>query len=242
MRVSCFECALRRSGAFKPISDMELAFINEMKRDHLVCPPGAEIIAAGQDQAEIYTLYAGWAIRCKTLPDGRRQILNIILPGDLIGLQGAMFEAAAYNVEAVTEVQLCLLPRRKMWSLFENMPELAFDVTWLGSREESIVDENLTSAGQRNATERIAALIIQLYKRLNVLGMVVNGAMPFPLTQQHIADTLGLSLVHTNKSLAKLRKLGMFSQVDGTLLLSNPKALESLAQYFDEEVALRPLI
>jgi CRP-like cAMP-binding protein len=242
MRVSCFECALRRSGAFKPISDMELAFINEMKRDHLVCPPGSEIIAAGQDQAELYTLYAGWAIRCKTLPDGRRQILNIILPGDLIGLQGAMFEAAAYSVEALTEVQLCLLPRRKLWSLFENMPELAFDVTWLGSREESIVDENLTSAGQRSAAERIAALIIQLYKRLNVLGMVVNGAMPFPLTQQDIADTLGLSLVHTNKSLAKLRKLGMFSQTDGTLLLSNPKALESLAQYVDEEVAQRPLI
>jgi CRP-like cAMP-binding protein len=129
-----------------------------------------------------------------------------------------------------------------VWSLFENMPELAFDVTWLGSREEGIVDENLTSAGQRNAAERIAALIIQLYKRLNVLGMVVNGAMPFPLTQQHIADALGLSLVHTNKSLAKLRKLGMFSQSDGTLLLSNPKALESLAQYFDEEVAQRPLI
>jgi CRP-like cAMP-binding protein len=242
MRVSCFECALRRSGAFKPISDMELAFINEMKRDHLVCPPGSEIIPAGQDQAELYTLYAGWAIRCKTLSDGRRQILNIILPGDLIGLQGAMFEAAAYSVEALTEVQLCLLPRRKVWSLFENMPELAFDVTWLGSREEAIVDENLTSAGQRNASERIAALIIQLYKRLNMLGMVVNGAMPFPLTQQHIADTLGLSLVHTNKSLAKLRKLGMFSQTNGTLLLSNPKALESLAQYFDEEVAQRPLI
>jgi CRP-like cAMP-binding protein len=242
MRVSCFECALRRSGAFKPISDMELAFINEMKRDHLVYPAGSEIIAAGADQAELYTLYAGWAIRCKTLPDGRRQILNIILPGDLIGLQGAMFEAAAYSVEAITEVQLCLLPRRKVWSLFENMPELAFDVTWLGSREESIVDENLTSAGQRAAAERIAALIIQLYKRLNMLGLVANGAMPFPLTQQHIADTLGLSLVHTNKSLAKLRKLGMFSQSNGTLLLSNPKALESLAQYFDEEAARRPLI
>jgi CRP-like cAMP-binding protein len=242
MRVPCFECALRRTGAFKPINDLELAFINEMKRDHLVCPPGGEIIAAGQDQAELYTLYAGWAIRCKTLPDGRRQILNILLPGDLIGLQGAMFEAAAYSVEAITEVQLCLLPRRKMGSLFENMPELAFDVTWLGSREESIVDENLTSTGQRTAAERIAALIIQLYKRLNVLGMVVNGAMPFPLTQQHIADTLGLSLVHTNKSLAKLRKLGMFSQTNSTLLLSNPKALESLAQYFDEEVAKRPLI
>jgi CRP-like cAMP-binding protein len=221
---------------------MELAFINEMKRDHLVCPPGSEIIEAGQDQAELYTLYSGWAFRARTLPDGRRQILNIHLPGDLIGLQGAMFDAPSYSVEAITEVQLCLLPRRKVWSLFENMPELAFDVTWLGAREESHVDENLASAGRRSAAERIAALVIMLYKRLDALGMVVNGAMPFPLTQQHMADMLGLSLVHTNKSLAKLRRLGMFSLTDGTLLLSNPKALESMAQHFDEETPRRPLI
>ncbi len=122
------------------------------------------------------------------------------------------------------------------------MPELAFDVTWLGSREEGLVDENLMSVGRRSASERIAALIISLYKRLDVLGLVINGAMPFPLTQQHIADALGLSLVHTNKSLAKLRELGMFEQVNGMLLLTNPKALESLAQYFDEETPRRPLI
>jgi CRP-like cAMP-binding protein len=242
MRVSCFECALRRSGAFKPISDVELAFINEMKRDHLRCPPGAEIIAAGHDQAELYTLYSGWAFRFKMLPDGRRQILNVILPGDLIGLQGAMFEAAAYGVEALTEVEICVLPRRKVWSLFQNMPELSFDMTWLGAREESHVDENLTSVGRRSAAESIAALIIQLYKRLEALGMVVEGAMPFPLTQQHIADLLGLSLVHTNKSLAKLRRLGMFSQTNGMLLLTNPRAMESMAQHFEEEIPKRPLI
>ena len=242
MRVPCFECALRRTGAFKPINDLELAFINEMKRDHLVCPPGGEIIAAGQDQAELYTLYAGWAIRCKTLPDGRRQILNILLPGDLIGLQGAMFEAAAYSVEAITEVQLCLLPRRKMWSLFENMPELAFDVTWLGSREESIVDENLTSTGQRTAAERIAALIIQLYKRLNVLGMVVNGAMPFPLTQQHIADTLGLSIVHTNKTLKKLSGRGLIRWQERGCDVLNGEGLAALAKWEGLDAGARPFI
>ncbi len=242
MRVSCFDCVLRKSGAFKPVNDIELAFINEMKREHLVFPPGAEVISAGQEQAELYTLYAGWALRTKTLPDGRRQILNIHLPGDLIGLQGALFDASSYSVEALTEVQLCLLPRRKVWSLFENMPELAFDVTWLAAHEERYVDEGLLSVGQRSATERIAALVIQLYKRLDKLGLVINGAMPFPLKQQHIADTLGLSLVHTNKSLAKLRRLGMFSQTNSTLLLTNPKALENLAQYFDEETPMRPLI
>jgi CRP-like cAMP-binding protein len=242
MRVPCFECALRRTGAFKPINDLELAFINEMKRDHLVCPPGGEIIAAGQDQAELYTLYAGWAIRCKTLPDGRRQILNILLPGDLIGLQGAMFEAAAYSVEAITEVQLCLLPRRKMWSLFENMPELAFDVTWLGlarGKHRRREPHQHRPAHRRGAHRGADHPALQTPQRAR---HGVNGAMPFPLTQQahrrHARSVAG----HTNKSLAKLRKLGMFSQTNSTLLLSNPKALESLAQYFDEEVAKRPLI
>ena len=138
-------------------------------------------------------------------------------------------------------MQICAPPRRKMWSLYENMPELAFDVTGLGAREESIVDENLTSAGQRTAAERIAALI-SCCTSAPTRSAGGQRRMPFPLTQQHIADALGLSLVHTNKTLRKLRKLGMFSQSNGTLLLSNPKALESLAQYFDEEVAKRPLI
>ena len=108
-------------------------------------------------------------------------------------------------------------------------------MTWLGAREESHVDENLVSTGRRSATERIAALIIMLYKRLDALGLVINGAMPFPLTQQHIADMLGLSLVHTNKSLAKLRRLGMYERTNGTLLLTNPRAFESLGQYFEQE-------
>src|SRR6202020_3316924 len=115
-----------------------------------------EIIGAGDPSPEIYTLYSGWAFRFKMLPDGRRQILNFLLPGDLIGLQAAMFDAALHGIEALTEVQLCVLPRRKVWALFGQMPNLAFDVAWLGSREESITDENLTSVGRRSASERLA--------------------------------------------------------------------------------------
>jgi CRP-like cAMP-binding protein len=242
MRVPCYECALRPRGLFKPVEAEELATINEIKRDHIVVPAGAEIIRAGDDSAELYTLYAGWAFRFKTLPDGRRQILNFLLPGDLLGLQASMFDAAQHGIEAVTEVQLCVLPRRKVWALFGDMPGLAFDVTWLGSREESIVDENLTSVGRRTAAERVAALIISLYKRVKALGLVTDETFVFPLTQQHIADALGLSLVHTNKTLARLRRMGMFSQTNGTMTLANPRVIERLAQYFDEEVPQRPLI
>jgi CRP-like cAMP-binding protein len=242
MQVPCFECTLRACGLFKPVTTNELGAINEIKRDHLVLPAGSEIIHAGDDSPEIYTLYSGWAFRFKVLPDGRRQILNFLLPGDLVGLQAAMFDVAQYGVEALTEVQLCLLPRRKVWALFGEMPGLAFDVAWLGSREEGHVDENLTSAGRRTATERAAALIVMLYKRAKALGLVTGETFLFPLTQQHIADALGLSLVHTNKTLARLRRMGMFARMNGSLTLSNPRVLERIGQYFDEEIPQRPLI
>ena len=242
MQVPCQECTLRACGIFRPITDNELGAIADMKREHLELKAGSEIIHAGDDCAELYTLYSGWAIRFKTLPDGRRQILNIHLPGDLLGLQAAMFESARYGIEALTDVELCLLPRRKVWALFEQMPELAFDVAWLGAREESRVDESLTSVGRRSAAEGIAAFIVGLYKRAKLLELVDDDTFEFPLTQEHIADALGLSLVHTNKTLAKLRRMGMFALANGKLTMINPRVLARVGQYFDEEIPLRPLI
>jgi CRP-like cAMP-binding protein len=242
MQLSCHECALRACGLFKPITPNELGAINDIKRDHVALKAGAEIVRAGDESPEIYTLYSGWAFRFKTLPDGRRQILNFLLPGDLVGLQAAMFAAAQYGVEALSNVELCLLPRRKVWALFDEMPGLAFDVAWLGAREEGYVDDNLTSTGRRTAAERIAALIVSLYKRAKALGLVENDTFEFPLTQQHIADALGMSLVHTNKTLARLRRLGMYTRANGSLTLTNPRVLEKIAQHFDEEIPLRPLI
>lgn len=242
MRVNCFECALRACGLFKPISENELAVINGIKSDHLTVAAGGEIIRAGEDSPELYTLYSGWAFRFKTLPDGRRQILNFLLPGDLLGLQAAMFDAAQHGIEALTDVELCLLPRHKIWHLLGQMPELAFDVAWLGAREESRVDENLLSAGRRSAAERVAALILILYRRADALALVENCRFNFPLGQRHIADALGLSLVHTNKTLARLRRTGMFTQANGSLTLINPRILERIAQHFDQEPARRPLI
>ncbi len=242
MQMSCHQCALRGRGLFKPVTAEELAVIDDMKKEHVQLSAGSEIIRAGEDSPELFTLYSGWAFRYKALPDGRRQILNFLLPGDLLGLQAAMFDAAQHAVEALTDVQLCKLPRRKVWALFGEMPGLAFDVTWLGAREESLVDENLTSVGRRTAAERVAALIVTLYKRAKALDLVTDDSFDFPLTQQHIADALGLSLVHTNKTLARLRRMGMFKRNNGTITLTNPRVLQRVAQYFDDEIPRRPLI
>ena len=242
MNVPCRVCPLRQRRAFKPLAANEVDFIQKMKSDHRKLETGATIIYTGQEKAELFTLFSGWAYRFRSMEDDRRQILNFLLPGDLVGLQASMFGGALYDVAALTKVELCVFPRARVWALFKQMPELSFDVTWLGAREESLVDENLTSVGVRNAAERVAALIISLFKRVRALGLVTDTSFDFPLSQQHIADALGLSLVHTNKTIARLRKMGMFTLSNGRLTLHNPRVLERIAQHFDDEVTPRPII
>ena len=223
------------------LADDKVDFVQSLKSNHLAQDAGSWIIHAGQS-SELYTLFSGWAFRFKTMADGRRQILNFLLPGDLLGLQASMFSDALYDVVALTDVELCVFPRSKIWLLFEQAPELAFDLTWLGAREESLIDDNLVTVGARSATEKIAALIMGLYRRADMLGMVNERTLMFPLNQQHIADALGLSLVHTNKTINKLRRLGMFDFAHGLLTLKNPRVLARIAQAFDTDIVPRPLI
>ena len=241
MRTTCRTCPIRSLSAFTKLPDDKIDFIQSMKSNHLLIDAGGWIIHAGQT-SELYTLFSGWALRFKTLPDGRRQILNFLLPGDLVGLQASMFSDSLYDVVALTSVELCTFARNKIWLLFERMPELAFDLTWLGAREESQVDDNLTTVGARSAVERVAALIIGLYRRADLLGMVRDKTLLFPLSQQHIADALGMSLVHTNKTINKLRRMGVFDLSHGLLTLQNLGVLERIAQAFETEIAPRPLI
>jgi CRP-like cAMP-binding protein len=244
MIVSCQACPLRRLPLFLPNSDAEVAMIERLKQRQISLRADQPILHEGEPDPPLYTLLSGWAFRFKTLSDGRRQILNFLLAGDFIGVQQKMLEAASHGVQALTDVQLCVFRRDALWELHQGAPRLSFSVTWLTAQEESLVDDNLLSVGRRSAEERIATLLILLYKRAAALHPGGREAgVPFPLTQQHIADGLGLSLVHTNKTLRKLERRGLHKIEDGRLVLIDPKALERLADlYGDGKPAPRPLV
>jgi hypothetical protein len=91
-----------------------------------------------------------------------------------------------------------------LWDLYSRFPTLAFDITWLAAREEQLIDEHLVSLGRRTALERTAYLLLHLFVRAEEADLVKNNTIQFPFTQQHLADTLGMSLVHTNKTLKRL--------------------------------------
>ena len=185
-----------------------------------------------------------WAFRYKTLRDGRRQILSFLLAGDFIGVQQKMGDAAAHGVDTLTDTVFCVFQRGSLWELHRRSPSMGFNITWLTAHEESLDDDTLLSVGRRSAEERIASLLILLYKRAAALQ--ANGGadgVPFPLTQQHIADGLGLSLVHTNKTLRKLERRGLHQIRLGRLYMRDVRALARLADlYGDGRPPQRPLV
>jgi len=200
----CEQCPLRRLPCLREFAPDELDFVKRFKTDELHLEPGATFLREGSRSDHLFTVLSGWAFRYKVLDDGRRQILNFALPADMVGLQGAVMNEMEHSVEALTPIVLCVLPRNRLYELYSQFPSLAFDVTWLAAREEQLIDEHLVSIGRRTALERVAYLLLHLYHRASELGMVKDGKLQFPITQQHLADALGMSLVHTNKTLKRL--------------------------------------
>ena len=242
--VLCSECQLRQNPLFLEQPVQERTLVQSLKRREVRLEAGATLIHEGQTDAPLYTLHSGWAFRFKTLSDGRRQILSFLLGGDFIGVQQKMGDASAHGVVTLTESVFCVFQRDSLWELHRQSPTMGFNITWLTAHEESLVDDTLLSVGRRSAEERIAMLLILLFKRAAALQADGGAAgVVFPLTQQHIADGLGLSLVHTNKTLRKLERRGLHQFEAGRLYMRDVKALARLADlYGDGRPPQRPLV
>lgn len=242
--VRCHQCPLRRLPLFLDNSTDEINLVQSLKRCELRLGPSENLIHEGQTDAPLFTLLDGWAFRYKTLRDGRRQILNFLLAGDFIGVQQKMGDAAATGVMTLTDAMFCVFERDSLWELHRQSPTMGFNVTWLTAHEESLVDDTLLSVGRRSAEERVARLLIVLFKHAAALQADGGAAgVLFPLTQQHVADGLGLSLAHTNKTLRKLEQRGLHRIKDGWLHMGDVKALAHLADlYGDGRPTRRPLV
>ncbi|API58798.1 hypothetical protein BSL82_05320 [Tardibacter chloracetimidivorans] len=225
----CFQCPLRECEGLRPLSDEQLEFTWSLKSGELHLERGGDILVQGSISPHLYTLLRGIAFRFKELEDGRRQIVNYLFPGDLVGLQGAMAEPLGHGVEALTPVTLCVLPRGKLYEIFRVHPELGFDMTWLGAKEEEALDGHLLALGRRKADERIVHFALYLFHRGQQTGLSRKNTLEIPVTQSQLADSLGISLVHTNKTLQSLRKRRILDWQPNQITFLDMEKAEALA-------------
>ncbi|NSX54007.1 Crp/Fnr family transcriptional regulator [Parasulfitobacter algicola] len=242
MTTDCNRCPLRKLPAFVEFNRNDLSFMQKFKSGELTIDPKTPLLMEGSNSPQLFTSLRGMGLRYKTLEDGQRQVINFVFPGDFIGMQAAVMGEMCHSVEATTSMTLCVFNRSEFWNFFKENPERAFDLTWLSAVEEHFLGEALTSIGQRTAMQAMSWAFVRIFLRGQSLGMVENAVMPLPYKQQDIADALGLSLVHTNKTLAKLRDLQLASWSDGVLQINDLEALAEIAHTSSDPLPERPLI
>ncbi|HET6321871.1 MAG TPA: Crp/Fnr family transcriptional regulator [Hyphomicrobium sp.] len=242
-QVPCQLCPLRKQKIFRPFTPEELAFVTTFKTGEVRLKAGMPLFLEGSHSEHLYTVLSGLAFRYKLLPDGRRQILNYCMPGDFLGLQGSVMQEMQHSVEALSDMVLCIFQREGLWRLFETHAGLSFDVTWLAARSEQLLDQQLLSVGRRTAVERCAHLLLHLADRVAEVGLASSrNRIRIPITQQHVADTLGLSLVHTNRTLGRLVREGAVRWREQEFEILNRKRLAELSGDDSDPDTVRPLL
>nr|WP_244437509.1 Crp/Fnr family transcriptional regulator [Roseivivax isoporae] len=224
------------------MTDSELAFMEGFKVGEMQVQPGTPLLSAGASSPQLFTALRGFGLRYNLLPDGRRQVLSFIFPGDLIGLQSGVMHQMTHHVEATTAMTLCVFNRNQIWSLFRNLPARAYDLTWLAASEERFLGEALTAIGQKSALESLCWALARIYRRLEALKLDDTKSVPLPYRQQDLADALGLSLVHTNKTLARLRERQVATWNDGRLTVNDIHQLEEMGLVESRLPQTRPLM
>ncbi len=210
-------------------------------REELI-PAGATALSQGERSPVLYTVLSGLGTRSILLEDGRRQVINFVFPGDFLGLQAGIMGEMRHSVHASTPMKLCVFSRDRLWDLFRDRPDRAYDLTWIAAVEEHFLGETIASLGQRDATERMAWALTRIWRRLSALGLRRGDAVPMPFRQHELADALGLSVVHTNRTVAQLRRSGLISWVGGQLELLSHEGLAALAALPMEGEERRPLL
>ncbi|MBL7004407.1 MAG: Crp/Fnr family transcriptional regulator [Gammaproteobacteria bacterium] len=235
-RTKCSDCAIRRLSLFKELSKIELDDKDAIHSAQYKIQAKKILYKEGSIPEDIYTIYHGWVLQYKALSNGKRQVLKVALPGDLVGFQTDANGALTHTSMTLSNTILCALPISSVRDSFKEYPALADRMTQMHARDMSICQNHLIGVGQKSAEERIAYLCMEIYSRVKMIHEeTVDNNIEFPLTQEEIGDAVGLTQIHVNRTLKSLREKGLLEIKGKRLYILNKAGLKDLGS-FDESV------
>ena len=212
----CSNCALRSSQYFcGTLFEGDGAAANSplpatsLTRSHQVASRRRNIYRNNDPSNSVAVICEGWACTYISLPNGKRQILSFLLPGDITSAAAVFQEQSGFSVEAVTDLRYCMIDKTELRSTLAGNRKIFDDFSKRWAEHEEEIGRLATDLGHKNAEQRIARLILGLMERQNARNMVHDGCFEFPLRQQHIADATGLTVVHVNRVIGGMRRLGV---------------------------------
>ncbi len=191
-------------------------------------PRNSAITHEDEDEARLRTIVSGWAFRFKRFKDGRRHILEILLPGDTFGIESLFGQSSNSLTWAATAVTYSITDSAATLALFDAEPWFRRRLMQSVLEGKAAMEEWLAHLGQCDAEERTAALFVVLHERLLQRGLATASSFILELTQQELADTVGIHLIHLNRILARLRNRHLISTSGQEVTLSDPAGLSDL--------------
>ena len=224
---------VRRLSRLAQLSERDVALIESVASRTEEIPAGTELIREGEALNSPRLLMAGWACRFRTLPDGRRQIFEFILPGDIYGLCLRPMAVALTTSLALTPVVIADATAlgNAIMSDSETYSGLTEASYAAASLDEAYLLNQLMRVGRQTAFERTAHFILEIHERLAVVGLAGETTVAIPLTQEIMADALGLSVVHLNRTLQQLRRGELIEFKGGLVRLLQPDRLAEIANF-----------
>jgi CRP/FNR family transcriptional regulator, anaerobic regulatory protein len=249
-RHQCDHCVVRSTGVCNAFADGSGLELSDLEAAHLPVRvyDGGDIIYSQGDSSDcLYCMVSGWADLHQDMPDGRRHISRFLLPGALFGVtpKGARY---SHGASTITTASICAIPWARMDTLRQLYPTLNERFIWMLEQDAQMVADSLTVIAQGSSLERVAGILWDLAERICAPAAVLQDrALKAPLTQRLIADATGLTAIHVNRVIRRLREQGLVTLHDGVLIVEDPGRLAEVANsgakpFADEKRALTPSV
>ena len=230
--VEVSSCLVSTFSYYIDITDQEGEFLTELERDEVSLARGQHVYRRDQDLTCLYVLKRGWLFSYVDLDDGRRQIVKIHHPGDVIGFPDLAMPRATSNLQTASEAVICPFPRTLIRKSFARCPNVAALLFTLSMRDQIIMFDTIRLLGRMAARERLAFMLLDLLARLRISeGNAALLEIRLPMTQTEIGDYLGLTNVHVSRAFRMLEEAALIERSGQDIRLREEEALERLAHF-----------
>jgi CRP-like cAMP-binding protein len=198
-----------------------------------------DLVVRGAEYRNLCFVKDGYAIRYRLLHNGKRQILNVISPGDVIGFPVSFFDRSTYSIVALTDLSVSVCSLDAYTRLCYRHPQFGLVLSWLAAHEAATYAEHIVNLGRRTPIERLAHFLLESHARLLDVGLAEKTSFDLPFSQEVMADVLGLSVEHLNRVMQQLRAERLITSRARVVELSDMAGLQRLAQY--QPIVLAPI-
>lgn len=230
-------CLIRKFSNFISLTPSDRTLLKALEKDTRPVRPGQTVRNAGRRVEELYVVGKGWLFSYTDLPDGRRHVLQIHFPGDLIGVNQLPFVQATHDVEAVTDGEICPFPKQGLDAILTQSPRLSALLIGLTLVEQAVALDRFRASARMSARASVAHFLMGIWARLKVTGEE-RTRFHLPLNQALIGDAVGLTNVSVSKALTRLEREGLIRRDDGMIELKSLAALRNLAAFDDRYASM----